>query len=295
MTMLLKRKTFVAVMVSLLISATSGFAQMARPAAPATSASGQPSKLQVDASHAPEKILHATEQIPVAPGSLTLVFPKWIPGEHGPTGPIVDLTGLQFSAKGQRLTWRRDLVEMYSIQLTATEGTSTLEGRLERVRPAPPEGFSSGASATTQLDLLSWNQVVLYPYTPGKNTDDILVTPTLKLPGGWHYDTALQVSGEGGGNEVTFQTVSLTTLVDSPVLAGAHFRRIPLTPDGPIQHSVDIAAATEPALQPPPELVNSYNRLVAETGALFGARLYREYHFLVTFIYHTAHYHLEHP
>lgn len=277
----------------ILLAPCAGVAQKAKPAA-ASPASGQPIRLQVDASHAPEKILHATEQIPVAPGALTLVFPEWIPGEHGPTGPITDLTGLQFYAKGQRLTWRRDLVDMYSLHLTVPEGISTIEARLDMVMPAPPEGFSSGASATTQLDVLSWNQVVLYPYTPGKNTDDILVTPTLKLPAGWRYDTALPVSGEGGGNEVVFQTVSLTNLVDSPVLAGAHFRRIPLTPDGPIQHYADIAADSEAALQAPPELVNSYKRLVAETGALFGARHYREYHFLVTLSDHTAHFGLEH-
>jgi predicted metalloprotease with PDZ domain len=258
-------------------------------------AAGQPITLHVDATHAPEKILHATEQIPVVPGPLTLAFPKWIPGEHGPTGPIVDLTGIEiYGAKGERLKWRRDLVDMYSLQLTVPEGTSTLEARLNMVMPAPPEGFSSGASATPQLDLLSWNQVVLYPFTPGKNTDDILVTPTLKLPGGWHYDTALPVAQQVGGNEVTFQTVSLTTLVDSPVLSGAHFRRIPLTPEGPIQHYLDLAADGDAALAAPPETVNEYKRLVAETGALFGARHYNEYHFLLTLSDHTAHFGLEH-
>jgi predicted metalloprotease with PDZ domain len=293
MTIFLKRKAFLAVMVSQLLNATSSSAQKAKPAT-AAPASGQPIKLQVDVSHAPEKVLRATEQIPVAPGSLTLAYPKWLPGEHGPTGPIADLTGIQFYAKGQRLTWRRDLVDMYAIQLTVPEGTSTLEARLELVMSAPPEGFSSGASATTQLDLLSWNQLVLYPYTPGKNTDDILVTPTLKLPEGWHYGTALQAAGQGGGSEVTFQTVSLTTLVDSPVLAGAHFRRIALTPDGPIRHYLDLAADSEAALQAPPETVDAYKRLVAETGALFGARHYREYHFLLTLSDHAAHFGLEH-
>jgi predicted metalloprotease with PDZ domain len=256
---------------------------------------GQPIKLQVDATHAPEKILHATEQIPVTPGPLTLAFPKWIPGEHAPTGPIVDLTGLQFyTTKGQRLTWHRDLTDMYALQLTVPDGISALEVRLDMVMPAPPEGFSSGASATPQLDLLSWNQVVLYPYTPGKNTDDILITPSVKLPGGWHYGTALPVANESGGNEVSFQTVSLTTLVDSPVLSGAHFRRIPLSPEGPIQHYLDLAADSDVALQAPPETINNYKRLVAETGALFGARHYNEYHFLLTLSDHTAHFGLEH-
>lgn len=292
MTIVFRRVIFAVMLVStVLLNSSFASAQKGR----AANAAGLPIRLSVDATHAPEKVLHASEQIPVGPGPLTLVFPKWIPGEHGPTGPIADLTGLEFyGARGQRLTWRRDLAEMYAIELTVPEGTSTLEARLDMVMPAPPEGFSSGASATTQLDMLSWNQVVLYPYAPGKKTDDILVTPSLKLPAGWHYDTALQVAGEGRGNDVTFQTVSLTTLVDSPVLSGEHFRRVALTPDGPIQHYLDLAADSEAALQAPAETVNAYKRLVAETGALFGARHYREYHFLVTLSDHTAHFGLEH-
>src|SRR5262249_58534052 len=99
--------------------------------------------------------------------------------------------------------------------------------RLDMVLPAPPEGFSSGASTTTQLALVSWNQVLLYP--ADYNSDDITVTASLKLPSGWHYDTALIVAGDSG-NDINFRPVSLTTLVDSPALAGAQFRRIALTP-----------------------------------------------------------------
>src|ERR1700682_1002168 len=147
-------------------SAVASFAQKT-----STAASIQPIKIFVDATRAPEKVLHAQLQIPVTPGDVTLVYPKWIPGEHGPTGPITDLTGVQFFANGQRLAWRRDLDEMYTFHVTVPSGVTTLEARLDEVMPAPPEGFSSGASATTQLNMLSWNQVVLYQ--PGKHTDDI--------------------------------------------------------------------------------------------------------------------------
>src|SRR5215472_16835757 len=116
-------------------------------------------KVIVDATHAPEKILRAQLQIPVVAGETTLVYPKWIPGEHGPTGPIVDLTGIEFFANGQRLPWRRDLREMYTFHLTVPPGAATLDARLNLVLPAPPEGFTSGASATAQLDVVSWNQL----------------------------------------------------------------------------------------------------------------------------------------
>lgn len=281
MTALLKRTFFFLLAFSISFS-IAGYGQ-GKP-------SSQPTKLTVDATHAPQKILHSQMEIPVSPGPLVLVYPKWIPGEHGPTGPIVDMTGLEFFANGQRLTWRRDLDEMYTFHLTIPSGIKTLEARLDLVLPAPPEGFSSGASATAALDVISWNQLVLYQ--PGKS-DDIYFTASLKLPDGWHYGTALPVDSESN-SQINFQTVSLTTLVDSPVLAGQHFRRVPLTPDGPIQHFIDIASDSDAALQMPPEVVDEYKHLVAETGALFGARHYRDYHFLLTLSDHVAHFGLEH-
>jgi predicted metalloprotease with PDZ domain len=283
---LFRRTALFAILASTLVSAQKHKPQPANNAAPA-----QPIKVILDATHAPEKILHAQLQIPVASGEVKLVFPKWIPGEHGPTGPITDLTGLKFFANGQRLTWRRDLDEMFAFNVTVPAGVNTLEAQLDLVMPAPPEGFSSGASSTTQLDMVSWNQVVLY--TPGKPTDDIPIVASLKLPSGWKYGTALPVASEDGG-QINFQQVSLTTLVDSPVLAGSHFRRIPLTPEGPIQHYIDEVADGEAALQMPPETIAAYKRLIAETGALFNARHYRDYHFLLTLSDHTAHFGLEH-
>src|ERR1700716_2675089 len=97
---------------ALLITAIASPAQKRQPQPVTSPAPAQPIKLTVDATHAPEKILHAQLEIPVAAGEGKLVFPKWIPGEHGPTGPITDVTGLQFFANGKRLTWRRDLDEM---------------------------------------------------------------------------------------------------------------------------------------------------------------------------------------
>src|SRR6266511_3081244 len=72
------------------------------------SAQNKPIVLQVDATDAPRKMLHAQLRIPATPGKLTLLYPKWLPGEHGPTGPITDLVGLKMSANGQPVEWQRD-------------------------------------------------------------------------------------------------------------------------------------------------------------------------------------------
>src|SRR6201985_3913771 len=83
-----------------------------------TQSTSQPIQLSVDVTDAPRKIIHAVEIMPITPGEHTLVYPKWIPGEHGPTGPIDDLTGLAFTANGQQIPWRRDDVDMYAFHIT---------------------------------------------------------------------------------------------------------------------------------------------------------------------------------
>jgi hypothetical protein len=51
-------------------------------------------KLHVDLTDASRHIVHASMNIPAKPGPMTLLYPEWIPGEHAPTGPVVDLLGL---------------------------------------------------------------------------------------------------------------------------------------------------------------------------------------------------------
>src|SRR5271166_2723139 len=115
-------------------------------------------RLAVDASQAPQKILHAHEQIPVQPGALTLYYPEWIPGEHMPDGPIINVAGLKFTSGGKTIPWRRDLVDMFALHMDVPPGANMLDIDLDFLLSAPASGFSAGASATAFLDVLSWNQ-----------------------------------------------------------------------------------------------------------------------------------------
>ena len=123
------------------------------------------------------------------------------------------------------------------------------------------------------------------------------MTAHLRLPPEWKFGTALPVA-KTEGNNIEFKTVSLTTLVDSPVLAGRHFRRIELSPgSAPAHypaHYLDVAADTDDALNAPPELIAKYRQLVKEAQRLFGATHYREYHFLLALSDQIAHFGLEH-
>ena len=198
-----------------------------------------PIQLAVDASQAPQKILHAHLQIPVQPGPLTLYYPEWIPGEHMPDGPIINVAGLKFVAGGKTVSWRRDLLDGFTFHLDIPQGASSLDVDLDFLLSAAATGFSAGASATANLDVLSWNQVVLYPQ--GYRARDLMFEPSLRLPAGWKFGTALP-GAKQNGDTIEFSPVSLDTLVDSPVISGRYFRAIQLTPGKNPPHEMDIAA-----------------------------------------------------
>src|ERR1700732_706465 len=153
--------------------------------------------IEVDASDAPRKTFHATLKIPASAGDLTLYYPKWIPGEHAPDGPVVDLAGLKFSAGGKTLKWRRDLLDGFTLHVEVPAGTNEVNAALDFLSPATLEGgFSAGSSATDKMAVISWNQVLLYP--KGWKTDDLTYVATLKLPGNWKFGTPLPISSTTG-------------------------------------------------------------------------------------------------
>jgi predicted metalloprotease with PDZ domain len=257
-----------------------------------------PIALSVDATEAPRKIFHARMMIPVNPGPLTLVYPKWIPGEHGPTGPIINLAGLKFTAGGQTIPWRRDDVEMYAFHLDVPAGVKELEASLDFLSPTYAGGFTGGASTTSHLAIVTWNQLVLYPN--GANVSDVTFKANLTLPPGWKFGTSLPVAGQFANrvagaaavSKVDFSPVSLEKLVDSPVLAGEYFSVIPLAANP--SNELDIAADNPADLQISPELTTALKRVVSEAVTLFGATHYTHYHFLLTLSDHAAHFGLEH-
>jgi predicted metalloprotease with PDZ domain len=257
------------------------------------SAFGAPITLKVDASEAARKIYHAEMIVPVTPGPFTLMYPKWLPGEHAPTGPITDLVGVKIFAANKPLDWRRDPVELFAFHMTVPAGVSTIQVKFDFLSTPDAEGFSSGASATSELAMFSWNQLLLYPQ--GKLSDDVEFTASLKLPTDWKYGTALKTARlDNATNTVEFNSVSLTTLIDSPVLIGRNFRRFELSPGEPPAHYLEVAADNEDSLDASPELISKFRQLIKEAYALFGARHYREYHFLLAMSDHVAHFGLEH-
>lgn len=209
----------------------------------------KPVQISVDLRDAVRHSFSAKLAFPVKPGPLTLVYPKWIQGEHSPTGPIMDLTGLKFLAGGKEISWRRDSVDMYAFHLDVPAGVEQLDVSLIYLSPADASGSREPPAATAQIAVLNWYLVTLYP--EGAKTDDLTYVASLRLPAKWSYGTALPVAQEVG-EEIQFAPASLTTLIDSPVIAGANLRHIDLSPGAKPTHFLHAAADSAVALDVKP-------------------------------------------
>jgi predicted metalloprotease with PDZ domain len=244
--------------------------------APVRAAAAEP-KLTValDASQAPQKIYHIKERIDgLTPGPFTFDYPKWIPGYHGPVGPIEGVVSLNVSAGGQKLEWRRDLVDMYSVHTTLPAGSTSAEVDFDVVG-APSHNGMNEPESTSQLVIVEYSNFVVYPH--GEPAEDTPVDASLTLPAGWTFGTALPVASQSA-NTITFKSASLYTVVDSPIVAGAHEKAYPLGPTEELDVSADSAAAAEIT----PAFLTGMKHLVREGPALYGGRHYRDYHFLLT-------------
>jgi hypothetical protein len=138
----------------------------------------EPIRISVDATQAPQKILHAQLEIPASPGPLTLYYPKWMPADHSPDGPIANLAGLKFASGGKPIAWRRDLVDMYTFHLDVPKDTAGVTVNLDFLLSVPGPTIDFAGSASAKLLILMWNQVLLYP--GGYPADKITFVPTLR-------------------------------------------------------------------------------------------------------------------
>jgi predicted metalloprotease with PDZ domain len=256
-----------------------GVATAVPPAGP------RPLELAVDATDAPRGIFHSRMVIPAVPGPLTLAYPQWVQGEHAPTGPIMQVAGFTVQAGGRALPWRRDPLDMFLVKVEVPAGAREVEVTLDYLSPSESfglNGYGETPNATSHLLIVDWHDLLVYPL--GANAAEIPVRATVRLPAGWQYDTALPLEKTAGGKAkdgaLLFSPTTLYTLIDSPVLAGDLFRTIDLgPPEAPV--FLSIAADRASALAVPAARLAAYRRVPAEALALFGARHYRAYHWLL--------------
>lgn len=234
--------------------------------------------LSVDATDVDRHIFRMHETIPVpAHENLTLVLSKWLPGNHGPTGPIPLLAGLVITAGGQELNWQRDPVNMYAFHVEVPSGTPAIKVAYEYLSPLD----SKQGRITITPDMLdvSWRPETLFP--AGYYQRDISVRASVTLPQGWQYATALTTLVSANGH-VDFAPVPLDVLLDSPLFAGHYVSRIDLDPNGAVPVHLNIFADKPQDLKVSPEDLQAHRNLVQQAYRNYGSHHYDHYDFLLS-------------
>jgi predicted metalloprotease with PDZ domain len=251
-------------------------------------------RVRLDARDVERKRLHTALTLKVKPGPLTLVYAKWIPGEHAPTGPLDSMIGLTIRAGSEQLAWSRDPLDPYALRVVVPRGAEALDIAMESGLPADGAGFTAAPTSSAQLAILAWNEFLLFP--KGIDADRVQVSASVLAPAGWRVVCALDSTPAADGT-LQFEESSIARLIDSPVQMGRHAKLLNLQgsePHAELHHSLSIMTDSAAALTGADELTASYGRLVAENGALFGSRMYRHYTWLLSLSDHVAHFGLEH-
>jgi predicted metalloprotease with PDZ domain len=235
-------------------------------------------QVAVDATDIERKVFRVRETLPVKPGRLTLLYPRWLPGQHGPYGEVDRIAGLQISANGQPLRWERDPVEPQAFHLEVPAGVNELQLEFQHLSPTTRDA-GRVVMAPNMLNL-QWNAVVLYP--AGHVATQIRFAPRVKLPAGWQWAGALRGRNEPEG-WVQYDPVTLDTLIDSPLYAGRYAKAVPLDAPGAPKPVVLHLVADDPSqLEASDAQLQAHRELVTQADRLFGARHFRHYDFLLS-------------
>jgi len=232
-------------------------------------------QLKVDATDSVHKIFRVRETVPVQkPGAMVLLYPQWETGSHSPTQEAAPLAGLIIKAGAHRLDWRRDTANPFAFTVDVPAGVRELEIEFQ-VLPAlhGPKQISPG------MLMLPWQKVALYP--AGWFIRNIPVRAELTYPEGFQFATSLETA-DATANRVSFKAASFEDLVDAPVYAGRHVRRIDLTAAPAIPVRLNLFGDSEDALQLPVELVDKFRAMASAVPRLFNSQHYRHFDFLMS-------------
>ena len=251
-----------------------GFALLTGSAAPAFSQA--PIRITADLTDAPRKLYHAEIDLPVKPGPAAFTTPQWIPGNHRPTGPVDDITGVVFTANGKTLPWHRDDTDLYQFHVDVPPGVTTLHVHLDCIVTS---------RISDKLAVLEWEKLMLYP--ANKPVRNIPIQPSVTVPKGWGIGTALQPVGEydpnakvGGTTE--FKPTTVEQLEDSPVITGEYFHEFALAPEISPKHYIDVVSDEPKDSNLRPEVLAEISNLVREASSAYASHHYNVYHFLLT-------------
>ncbi len=230
-------------------------------------------RLEVDATDTARAIFRVKQSIPVDPAQkLVLLYPEWLPGKHGPRGALAELTGLKLTAGGQAIRWTRDPLNVYAFHVDVPAGAKEVQAEFQFL--SPTRESEGRIVVTPEMMNVEWEQVSLYP--AGYFTRQIRIRPSITLPQGWTGVAALD-GGKVIGNRIDYGETDYETFIDSPMFAGAHFRKWDLGNNV----TLNVVADEAKGLDAKPEHIAAHKALVDEALLLFGAKHFDRYEFLL--------------
>lgn len=249
-----------------------------------------PISIEIDARDLPRKLLTAQLSIPIKPAKkpqdIALWYPKWVPGSHGPGGPIENVAGLTFTDQDdQPLTWSRTPGEVFRIIVKAPAQTTTLRASIRYITNQPStNSFGHDTFGSRMVGVISPNTVLLYP--ENADADKALIATSLRLPKDWKAATAIpQVTHDESSYSYTYDAVSLRNFVDSPIMCGLHYRRYDFdfsaeaTKVSP--HSLHVFSESPTAINLDDSIVAPLQRMVVQTAKLTGSQPFDRFDILL--------------
>jgi len=231
-------------------------------------------QVTVDATDVTRGIFRIRERVPVTtPGDLVLFYPKWVPGGHSPRNDLKNITGIKFTANGRVLKWKRDPIDVFAFHIEVPQGASAVDAEFQYVSSTADN--QGRTVMTPDMASIQWLALTMYP--AGHFVRQIPVQASVIVPTGWKVATALRPSGQAG-NRINYPVTSYEILVDSPLIAGAHYRQIPLSN----RVTLDVIGDTPAELAATPEQIAAHKRLVDQAVKAFGAQHYDHYNLLLT-------------
>jgi predicted metalloprotease with PDZ domain len=235
----------------------------------------------VDVTDVERRIFRVRQTIPLPPVAgdaaadpreILLLYPKWLPGFHAPQAPIELFAGLVVRANGEELVWKRHPVTVNAFHVDVPGGAQALDVEFQFL--SPTEASQGRVTCTPDMVFMPWNAVLLYP--AGHFARRITVAANVTLPAGWRLSCALDLA-EQDGDRWSFAPAPLDVVVDSPVLAGRHLRRIALDEDV----HLTLVADQPHQLEATPEQIAPHRGVVEQADRLFGARHFDRFEMLL--------------
>lgn len=249
-------------------------------------------QIEIDLRDLARKLVHAELTLPLTPDKkddrkIALWYPKWVPGSHGPGGPIANIAGLRIEdGDGNLLSWERTPGEVYRLEVHVPASVKQLTISLRYIADQPTTtSYGHDCFSSSNIGVISPGALLLYPETADIDRDAI--STRLLLPSNWQAATALPPAEATPGQKNTrsYHATSLRTFVDSPIMCGRHYRTVELVEelqrDKIPPHTLHLFGDESANTDLNEEVIGKLRSMVTQTGLLMGSHPFDRFDMLL--------------